>query len=270
LGENKMKAVGIIGCGNMGEALVKGILSTKLVSRGNIYVSDKKNHKAKKFQRKFKVNISTNEKIAKKCKTIIIAVKPQDSKKLLSSLSMHLNKSTSLVSVMAGVSISKIERGISKKLAITRAMPNMAALIGQSITCLSYNSLVKNKIDVKRIFYSLGDVVELDERFMDAVTAISGSGPAYFFYLVEILTKSGIQFGLKKHVAAKLATKTALGSAVLLDCLGLDAGILRKRVTSKGGTTEAAFKVFKRKKLGNVLQSGFRKAKERSKQLYGG
>ena len=122
----------------------------------------------------------------------------------------------------------------------------------------------------KAIFASIGDVIEVKEGDLDAMTALSGSGPAYFFYLVEQLIKSGVKLGLTKETARKAAVKTALGSAELLSKLGEDAATLRKRVTSKGGTTEAAFKVFKRRGLAAIIEKGTKAAKDRSRELSGG
>ena len=259
--------LGIIGCGNMGNALARGILSGRILSFGNIYISDKKPGKIKELQRKFGITIATDKEIIQKCRTIIIAVKPQDSKKLLTSLSEKLTSSQHIISIMAGVTISRIESLLRKKVALTRAMPNMAALAGKSITCLSHNKLVRNKAVVQKIFSAIGDVVEIDERYMDAVTAVSGSGPAYFLYLAEALKEAAIKLGIKKESAAKLAAATLIGSGALLESLKLTPEALRDRITSKRGTTEAALRVFKTKKFKDLVAGAVKAAAKRSKKL---
>ena len=140
------------------------------------------------------------------------------------------------------------------------------------ISALSFSRRVKKDLQnlAMSIFGSIGDVVKVKEEDLNTITAISGSGPAYFFYLTEMLMKSGVQLGLSPKTAKTAAIKTAMGSAGLLRKVGEDPLYLRKKVTSRGGTTEAAFKIFKKKKLGKILQKGFKAAKDRSKELSGG
>ncbi|UCD55583.1 MAG: pyrroline-5-carboxylate reductase [Candidatus Omnitrophota bacterium] len=259
--------LGIIGCGNMGSALARGVLSKKILPFNNIYISDKDLHKIKELYKKFGIRVSANEELVKKCNFIIIAVKPQDSKILFRSISGELNNSKHLISIMAGVSISKIESLINKKIALTRAMPNMAALAGKSTTCLSHNKMVKDKAVVHSIFSSVGDVLEIDEKYMDAVTAVSGSGPAYFFYLAEALKEAAMKLGIKGEHALRLAAGTLIGSGALLDDLKLNPQVLRERITSKGGTTEAALRILKSKKFKNLVVEAIKAAARRSKRL---
>ena len=148
-------------------------------------------------------------------------------------------------------------------------MPNMAALVKQGISVLCYDQCVtsQDKHLAREVFKTIGDVIEVLESHMDAVTAISGSGPAYFFYLTEILEKTAMDMGIDKETAKILAVKTVFGSALLLKDGQSSAEDLRKRVTSKGGTTEAAFKVFQDKKLADILREGIQRARERAKEL---
>lgn len=259
--------LGIIGCGNMGSALAKGILSKRVLPFNNIYISDRDSYKTKGLYRKFGIRVSTNEEIIKKCNFIIIAVKPEDSKALLGSISGELDSSKHLISIMAGVPISKIEALVNKKIAVTRAMPNMAALSGKSITCLSHNKMTKDKVAVQRIFSSIGEVLEIDEKYMDAATAVSGSGPSYFFYLAEALKEAAVKLGIRKESATKLAVATLIGSGALLDELKLAPEVLRERITSKKGTTEAAMRVLKSKKFKGLVAEAVKAACERSREL---
>ncbi|MBL7068490.1 MAG: pyrroline-5-carboxylate reductase [Candidatus Omnitrophica bacterium] len=268
-----MKKIGIIGCGNMGEAILKGIVSEKLFSHKRISVSDADSTKLDRIKKVYNVNATFNNSlVAKTCNIIIIAVKPQDMGELLAGISEYLNDKKLLVSIAAGITTKKINEFIGRDIPVARAMPNMPALINMGFSALSFSKSVDKGLakSVVSIFGCIGDVVEVDEKDLDTITAISGSGPAYFFYLIEMLIKSGVKLGLKKEVAERAAIKTALGSAELLSKFGEDAGRLRKKVTSEGGTTEAAFKAFKKSKLGPAIQKGIKAARDRSKELSGG
>ncbi|MBL7155592.1 MAG: pyrroline-5-carboxylate reductase [Candidatus Omnitrophica bacterium] len=260
--------IGIIGCGNMGSAIASGILSKKVVPFNTVYISDRDSYKTRELYKKFGARMSTNIEIAKKCNFIIIVVKPQDSKGLFGSIKGELDNSKHLVSIMAGVTLSQIGAMINNsKIALTRAMPNMAALAGKSITCLAHNKAVKNKAFVQKIFSSIGEVMEIDETKMDAVTAIIGSGPAYYFYLTELLEDAAVRFGIKKEAAARLAAATLVGSGALLDSLKLTPDVLRKRITSKRGTTEAALKILKSKEFKRLVVRAVTAAAKKSREL---
>lgn len=270
-----MKTIGIIGCGNMGTALIKNI-KAKLKGQ-KLFGADIDAKKRRRIQNKYRIKVfSDNRKLVKKSDVVILAVKPQDAKKVLTEISRVLAPSKLMVSIMAGVSQSYIKMilsnsVLSNSVAIVRVMPNMPALIGEGISAICAGGASrKHREEVRKIFSSIGEVVEVKEKDFDAITAISGSGPAYFFYVVEILIKSAISLGLRRDVAEKLAIKTAQGSTQLISQLKQDPQVLRKKVTSRGGTTEAAFKLFQQKSLGKVLEAGIRKARDRSRQLRGG
>lgn len=265
LSQECMMKLGIIGCGNMGGALARGILSKKIFPFNNIYISDKDSYKTKELYKKFGIRVTTNEEIAKKCNFVILAVKPQESGALLRSISKDLDNSKHLISIMAGVSLARIEALVKKKIAVTRAMPNIAALAGKSITCLSHNKMVKSKTLAQNLFSSIGDILEIDEKHMDAVTAVSGSGPAYFFYLAEALKEAAVKLGIKKESALRLAAGTLIGSGALLE--REDPEDLRKRVTSKKGTTEAALRLLKSKKFKDIVIEAVKEAAGRAKAL---
>lgn len=269
----KNTKIGIIGCGNMGEAIAKGIIYSNMISAGGLYLYDIDRNKSDYLKESLNVNVTTStEELINNCNAILLAVKPQDIEDLLREIWHLLHSSKLVISIAAGITIGKIKKILREEVRVVRVMPNMAALVNQSISALCYDNHAteKDKNLAKKIFKSIGHIVEVEEAYMDAITAISGSGPAYFFYLTEILEKCAIDMGLDKNKARHLAIKTVFGSAVLLKDGGFDAETLRKRVTSKGGTTEAAFRVFQDKKLGEILQEGIKRAKERAKELSGG
>lgn len=267
-----MKKIGIIGCGNMGETILKGIVSNKIALAKDVSISDIDSTKLDRIKSLYKIDATFNNSvIAKESDIIIVAVKPQEIAATLSSISGCLDRKKLLISIAAGATIKKIRSFIGGETPIIRVMPNMPALIGKGFSALAYSKNIdKNLVKIaKKIFNSIGDVIEVKENDLDAITAVSGSGPAYFFYLVELLIKSGVKLGLRSDVAKKAAFKTALGSIELLNQCGEEPSALRKRVMSKGGTTEAAFKVFKKRKLEDIIQTGIKAAKERSRELSG-
>ncbi|MBN1354358.1 MAG: NAD(P)-binding domain-containing protein, partial [Candidatus Omnitrophica bacterium] len=153
--------LGIIGCGNMGSALARGIISKRILPFNHIFISDRDPSKVKELYKKFGISVASNQDVTKKCDFVIIAVKPQEAGTLISSIAAELNTHKHLISIMAGVTISKIEFFLRKKIAVTRAMPNLAALAGKSITCLSHNKMVKDKEAVQKIFSAIGTTLEI-------------------------------------------------------------------------------------------------------------
>ncbi len=264
------KKIGIIGCGNMGEALLSRL--TGVVEKStSLMVSELDTARRDYIQTKYKMIVGIdNNAVVKYSDVIILAVKPKDFDSVLKQeVCCGLSGKKLLISIAAGVTTKYIEKAVGKDMPVIRAMPNMAAAIGEAITSLSRGSSASDE-DIKiakEIFSSIGDVIEIDEKFADAVTAISGSGPAYFFYLVEALMEAAESLGLDSKTASRLAAKTALGSAKLLDALKEDPAILRSKVTSKGGTTEAAIAVFEKWKLKNIIIEAVKAAWRRSKEL---
>ena len=215
------KKVGIIGCGNMGEALL-GRLSEILERSTSLMVSERDAARRDYIQAKFKMVVEMdNNRLIKYSDVVILAVKPDDFEKLFDEICPSLSADKLLISIAAGVRTGYIEQLAKERVPVVRVMPNMAALIGEAISSISPGRYAKRQ-DIKiaeEIFSTIGDVVEVDEELVDAVTAVSGSGPAYFFYLVESLIEAAKDLGLGEEVAKRLVKKTALGSAKLLEGL---------------------------------------------------
>jgi len=268
----KGKCIGIVGCGNMGEAIIRGLLSKKVVPKSRIIANDVRNSRTVYLKHKYGIREADNLEVAKKSHILILAVKPQDLDKALNTMYSSLSSGKLLISILAGTNIDRIKELSKRGVQIARVMPNMGALVGESMSALSFGANVKpeHKRMAFRIFSSLGDAVEVKEDQMDAITAISGSGPAYFFYLVEALINSAVNLGIEKRIAERLAIKTAVGSAKLLAQIKQTPQILREKITSKGGTTEAALKVFNDKKFEHIVKEAINAALNKSKQLSGG
>ena len=264
------KKIGIIGCGNMGEALLSRLAKVAVKSADLIVAEMDAGRRGDIMSRHKMIVGIDNNYLVKYSDVIIIAVKPKDFDVLLKQeICCGVSKRKLVISLAAGITTKYIESVIGNDVPVVRAMPNMAAVIGESMTVVSGGTSAGRR-HVKlaiEILSCIGDVVETDEKLLDAVTAISGSGPAYFFYLMESMIESAISLGLNKKLAERLVYKTALGSAKLVHLLETHPKILRARVTSKGGTTEAAFKVFEAKKFKAVVKEAVKRAYVHSKKL---
>jgi len=258
--------VGIIGCGNMGAAIIKAVLN----SQSSVFAYDVDKKKTKGVSKKYKIQIAASSvDLVKRCNIIILAVKPKDIEKVLRTIKDNLGASKVLISIAAGISTEFIEKKIGRKISVIRVMPNMPALIqsGISAVCKGRFATRRDLNIAQGLFKNVGEVIVVKEKLMNAVTAISGSGPAYFFYLVEVLMRSALELGIEKKTAEKLAVETALGSARVLKLTGETPWNLRSKVTSKGGTTEAAFKEFFKSDLEGILKKGIRKAFRRAIEI---
>jgi len=256
--------ISIIGAGNMGEAIIKGFNSK------NVTVSDKSKNRLKTLRKKQKITVVKNNiEAVKKSSIIILAVKPQDMNSVLKEIRKHISNKQLIISIAAGVKTRKIEKIIGKRVAVIRVMPNTPALIGEGISVLCKGRYAKVK-DIKKareIFRRTGKVLVIkNEGLMDAVTAISGSGPAYICLFIESLIKSANILGLRRF-SDELVIQTFKGAIKLLEESKKSPKMLRKQVTSPGGTTEAALKVFGKKKVQNIIIAATKAAYKRSKKL---
>lgn len=239
----------LVGAGRMGGALLRGwVRGGGFEPAGSVLVID--SHINDPMRDLVQVNAGrvadvVDEAILTKLETLVLAVKPQKFEEVAKTLSPNLPKNVLIISVVAGISLSVMENKFGAGAHI-RAMPNTAAEVGKSVTVFSPNDLVK-PVHLQRVDKLLGAVGHLemldDERLMDAVTAVSGSGPAYFYLLVEALAAAGQTEGLSEELAQKLACETLIGSAALLATRQQPAAELRAEVTSAGGTTAAALDV---------------------------
>ncbi len=265
----KGKRIGIIGLGNMGSAILNGLIFSGRVGKMAVIGFDKEPARRAAAGKKYSILISrTILEVVTHCDIIIIAVKPQNIDEVLKEISFY-GKDRLYISIAAGITTQRIEKALGGKSRVVRVMPNTPALVGEGISALCKGRYT-SKSDLKtadEIFSSVGEAVELNERYFDVVTALSGSGPAYFFYLKEALIEAAVNLGMDRKTAKKLVLKTALGSARLLLESGDEPRLLRQRVTSKGGTTERAIAVFEKAKIKEAVARAVRAAARRSKEL---
>lgn len=261
--------IGFLGVGNMGAAIARALLEKRLVRPSQIYVCDKIEEKARKFAVEHKVErVPYSASLAAVAEVVVLAVKPQDLNEL--NLGLAEEKEFILISILAGTPLAKIREHVSKKARLVRAMPNLAVTVGEAITALTGEDPRALKL-AETLFAACGRTVLLEnESWLDCVTAVSGSGPAYFFLMMELLMKEALAGGLSEKVARELAIQTAVGAGLLARHSEFSPEELRKQVTSKGGTTEAALRVFENEGLPSIVSKGIKAALERARELSGG
>jgi len=265
----KNKTVGILGCGNMGEAILKAMISRSIFTPNRVKIYDNRPARCKYLEKVYKVKATGSFlELAKNSDILIIAVKPQDIEKA-ADLNGYKIKGKFIISIAAGITIKTLRKMFGMDVSIARTMPNMAALVETSITVISYSrdTKIDERLIARMIFSSLGSVIELKERHINAATAVSGSGPGYLFYFADKFLKAACELGLNKTVAKILVAKTIFGSSKLLVTSNLDPKDLVLKVASKGGTTQAALEIFEKSKIEGVVKKALKAANYRAKQL---
>jgi pyrroline-5-carboxylate reductase len=263
------KKLGFIGAGNMGEALVKGLIASKAAKPSQILVSARRPERVQELVRLYGVRGASNAEVARESDVLVLAVKPQILDQVLRGIAPELQRDRLVISVAAGVPIAAIERRLHPPLRIVRAMPNTPATVGAGATAIALgeHATEADLAAAKTIFDSVGLTVVLDENQLDAVTGLSGSGPAYMFLIIEALADAGVKVGLARRSAMQLAAQTMLGSAKLLIESGQHPGLLKDGVTSPGGTAIAGLHTLEAGGLRNVLMNAVEAATRRSKEL---
>lgn len=269
-----MSTIGFLGSGNMAEALIKGIITAGVYESESISISDIRAERLELLAEKYNVAaLEENDQLAVKSDILVLSVKPQNMAVVLGDVKDAVRKGTLVISIAAGIKVGNIA-AVLGDVAIVRVMPNTPALIGEGASALFANDKAKPMLEQARaIFAAVGEVVIIeDEDLMDAVTAVSGSGPAYYFLLTEEMIKAAVDLGLSEDVAKKLVLQTAKGAALLAvgaDEKGESPAELRQKVTSPGGTTEAALKVFADGEFGSLVAAAIKRARDRGRELSG-
>ena len=259
----------IIGLGKMGSTLLQGILDTGFYSVDNIIGCDIEVEEKDRNEKYGGIRTTSNNLIGvKAAETILLAVKPQVMSDILLEV-VDYTKGKLIISIAAGLSINNLSKQLSSECRIVRVMPNTPALVNEGISAMAGGSGIteKDMIKVKNMLEGIGKVVEIEEKYMDAVTGLSGSGPAYIYMIIEALADGGVLMGLNREIAVKLAAQTVFGSAKMVLETGKHTGELKDMVTSPGGTTIKAVEVLEKGGLRSNLISAVRAATERSKEL---
>jgi len=276
------KKIGLIGAGNMGEAIINGLTKSGLCRSAQIWASDVRGAWLRQLKDTYKINATQdNTEVFDQVDIVILAVKPQHMDEVLQGLASTFPRTIKgvklIISIAAGFPIKRIEGHLytpldedSKGLLpIVRVMPNTPALVLAGIAGMSGNRYARETdlSHARTILEAIGKVIEFEEEDLDAVTALSGSGPAYIFYVLESLVEAGAGLGLRPSRALTLSLETIKGSVRLLEETGEAAASLREKVTSRGGTTEAALRVLESHRVKECLVEAVRAAAQRSKEL---
>lgn len=267
-----MDKIGFLGAGNMAEALIQGIISAKVYEPAHVYISDVRPERLDELSKAYGVQASpSNQVLTSQVNVLVLSVKPFVLGEVLQSVAQHIDANTLVISIVAGKRIDTIAEHLGD-LPIIRVMPNTPALIGEGASALYANDRGLAKLDkAESIFRCVGKTVSVqEESFIDSVTAISGSGPAYYFLFMEEMIKAAEALGLPPEVSKLLVLQTAKGAALLAeqaDQEGQTPQDLAKKVATPGGTTEAALNVFNEKKLGDIIAMAVNGACTRSQEL---
>ena len=264
------QTIGFLGTGNMAEALIKGLIAAGVVDPGQIHGSDPRPERCEEMAKRYGIHATTqNADVVRHAEIVVLSVKPQILPKVLDEVSSHLKPHALVISIAAGMPIASIERRVPPGTRVVRTMPNTPALIGAGATAIAAGQHAKDE-DVEatqRIFAAVGMTVVLDESQLDAVTGLSGSGPAYVFLIIEALSDAGVKMGLSRYNAQALAAQTVHGSAKLLLETGEHPGRLKDMVTSPGGTAIAGLHTLEAGGLRTTLINAVEAATRRSREL---
>jgi pyrroline-5-carboxylate reductase len=263
--------IGFIGCGKMGSALIQGILAAKICEPKEVLVYDRLAETSEVLATESGIRVATgNRKLAAAADIVLLCVKPDDAVPILGEVSGELAGKL-LISIAAGVTIAALQKAAGSKCRVVRVMPNTAVLVQKGASAYAVGKGVGESdiAAVEKIFTSVGRAFEVKETLLDAVTGLSGSGPAYIYLFIEALADGGVQMGLPRDLAMNLAVQTVAGAAEMVSETMMHPAVLREMVTSPGGTTIAGLVELERSGLRSAVMSAVRAATLRSRELGG-
>jgi pyrroline-5-carboxylate reductase len=260
--------VGVIGAGVMGEAIIAALISYG-VSPKVITISEKRKDRSDELIARYGINVADIEANISTAQVLLLVVKPQDMAGVLDEIKHAINSKSLVVSFAAGKKISFIANALGTGNPIVRVMPNTATIVGAGMAAISLGAGVTPEQSgfVTGFLAATGKVVEVPEELQDAVTATSGSGPAYFFRFVEAMVDGAKEIGLSHEIATMLTVQTMVGAAKLLENSGKSASTLRENVTSPNGTTAAALASFENDQISTMVATAMKAARNRSQEL---
>ena len=262
--------IGFLGAGKMAEAILTSILDSEMLSPWEITACDKSEDRRKLMEQLYQVVVTDDPlQAVEECKVLILAVKPQDLDDLLKSIKPKLTKDHLIISIVAGKTLKVIKKSAGTKPRFIRIMPNLALMAqeGMCVFCTDRKATDEDKNIVMQIFGSAGAVIPLPEKHFDAVTALSGSGPAYFAYFMRAMMEAGISLGLPADAARLMAEQTMVGTGIYLQQTGRDLDEFIQAVCSPKGTTEAGMKVLNRSSVASAVERTLKATAKRSAEL---
>ncbi|CAN5310840.1 pyrroline-5-carboxylate reductase [soil metagenome] len=267
-GDSHAAQTAVIGAGVMGETLLSGLVRAgRRVDR--LLVGEKRAERARELEERYGVAVVSNVEAAQKAETIALVIKPQDMADVLDEIAPVLRAGQLVVSLAAGITTAFIEARVPAGVAVVRVMPNTPALVDEGMAAISPGSHCSDAhlAEAESLLASVGRVVRIPERQQDAVTAISGSGPAYIFFVVESMIEAGVHLGLPRATATELVIQTLVGSAKMLRETGTHPTVLREQVTSPGGTTASALRELENHRVRAAFLTAMEAARDRSREL---
>ena len=263
--------VAVLGGGVMGETLLSGLLRAGRPA-GSLLVCEPRPERAAELTERYGVRAVDSATAAREADTLALVVKPQDMATVLDEIRDHVSPGTLVVSLAAGITTATLEAGLPEGTAVVRVMPNTPALVDEGMAAISPGAHCDDGhlAEAEELLRSCGHVVRVAERYQDAVTAISGSGPAYIFYVVEAMIEAGVLLGLPRATATELVVQTLYGAATMLRETGKHPTVLREQVSSPGGTTMAALRQLDDHKVRAAFITAMEAARDRSRQLAAG
>ncbi|UOB61436.1 pyrroline-5-carboxylate reductase [Bacillus thuringiensis] len=266
------KQIGFIGCGNMGMAMIGGMINKNIVSSNQIICSDLNTANLKNTSEKYGLTTTTNNnEVANSADILILSIKPDLYSSVINQIKDQIKNDVIVVTIAAGKSIKSTENEFGRKLKVVRVMPNTPALVGEGMSALCPNEMVTEKDleDVLNIFNSFGQTEIVSEKLMDVVTSVSGSSPAYVYMIIEAMADAAVLDGMPRNQAYKFAAQAVLGSAKMVLETGIHPGELKDMVCSPGGTTIEAVATLEEKGLRTAIISAMQRCTQKSVELSG-
>ncbi len=267
---SKTTRLGFIGAGNMAGALIRGLVDSRRYAAHELAASDADSARLDAIAGETGIHIySNNPALVRDCTAVVLAVKPQVLGGVLAEIQDHVEKDLLVISIAAGIPLSRIQEGLKRDLPLIRVMPNTPALIGRGMSALAPGERVTQEhVEIARaVFEAVGETLVVEESMMNAVTAVSGSGPGYLFRIMEALVEAGEGVGFEREEAARLVVHMVLGAAHLAAESDKGLAELREMVTSPGGTTAAGLAVMEERNLAEILVTAVRAARDRAVEL---
>jgi len=261
---------GFIGAGNMASALIKGLIHSGTYNTDKLLASDKEKGVLDAMTSQFGITCTlSNRELVRECSIIVLSVKPQNMRDVLEEMKGEIRDDHLIISIAAGIPLSVLRGVFEKDIPLIRVMPNTPALVQKGISALAGSALAgpEHMVRARHIFSAVGETVEVDESMMDAVTALSGSGPGYVFRMMECMVQAGVSAGLEEETSLRLVVQTFLGAAYLAKESEDSLSVLREKVTSPEGTTAEGLATFDRMGLEDMTVKAVEAACKRSVEL---
>ncbi|MEM5788451.1 MAG: pyrroline-5-carboxylate reductase [Syntrophobacteraceae bacterium] len=266
----EQRSIGFIGGGNMGEALVRGLLGASLFPAEKVYVYDVSPSRTEYLAGKYGIRVGGSvAETVHACDIVVLSVKPQVVPAVLAELGADFSRTPLVVSIAAGITVATIENALPEGAAVVRVMPNTPALVLEGASALSRGKAVSTEqMEMSlALFKAVGKAVEVEEKWMDAVTGLSGSGPAYVLLMIEAMVDGGVLMGIPRNIARELVVQTFVGTSLMLSESGKHSAEMKDMITSPGGTTIQGLKVLEAKGVRGALFEAVEAAAKRSEEL---